>query len=58
MKLINNTDTVMTLREVTFPPGEPVNVMDEDLAAKCDAMPEFSRAPVAKKAKANAKNEG
>ncbi|MEL7219022.1 MAG: hypothetical protein AAGK01_11405 [Pseudomonadota bacterium] len=49
MKLINTTDTLMTIRGVDFPPGETVDVKDADLAAKCDAMPEFERAPKATK---------
>lgn len=43
MKLINTTDTPMTIRGVEFLPGKSVDVTDESLAAKLDAMPEFKR---------------
>lgn len=53
MKLKNITENDMALRGVDFPAGQPVEVTDEALAAKCLAMPEFEQVKPGRKAKKN-----
>ncbi len=59
MELINTTDKAMTIRGVELPPGKPVGDLDAALFEKCDAMPEFERAPMKspKKVKADDENQ-